>query len=100
MGVNSMWEEYEGKQRKHWIDADYIFIVLVLVSIIIHIIGEIYSGISSNHIDTTESYATNISSESLTDTSAYTINGNNEYIIVKEIEDDIFVIVQKEDKNE
>lgn len=92
-----MWEEYEGKQRKHWIDADYIFIVLVLASIIIHIIGEIYSGITGDHINTTQSYTTEISNEDLTDTSVYTISNNNKYIIVKEIEDDMLVIV-KEDK--
>lgn len=92
-----MWEEYEGKPRRHWIDADYIFIVLVLASIIIHIIGEIYSGITGDHINTTQSYTTEISNEDLTDTSVYTISNNNKYIIVKEIEDDMLVIV-KEDK--
>lgn len=91
-----MWEEYEGKPRRHWIDADYIFIVLVLASIIIHIIGEIL-GITNDHINTTQSYTTEISNEDLTDTSIYTINNNNKYIVVKEIEDDMLVIV-KEDK--
>lgn len=93
--MNGMWEEYEGKPRRHWIDTDYIFIVLVLASIIIYIIGEIYSGITGDHINTTQSYTTEISNENLTVTSVYTISDNNKYIVVKEIENDILATVKR-----